>query len=291
MRLAVLADIHGNGHALEAVLEDTASQGVDQVVVLGDLSDRGPDPVACIDAVRAAADVCIRGNTDGYVIDLADGRAGSDIRSLAQYAPTRWTAGQLGDEQHSYLRKLPEQATLRFEGLPAIRFVHGSPRSPNENITKDGRWGLRVDEALRLVDEPVLMFGHTHLPLVYQHDGRLAVNPCSVGQPFNDDPRAQYVILSGEDGDWNVEQRAVDYDRAALAEAFQGSGYLAAADGFGRAAMLTSLTGHNVLLAFLLHMGEVAQAAGVDPTRIPDPLYRQGSKTFDWDHFQDGWAT
>jgi putative phosphoesterase len=288
MRLAVLADIHGNAQALDAVLADVEALGVDQIVVLGDLADRGPDPAGCIDRVREAADVCIKGNTDGYVIDLADGQADPEIEKLAQYAPTGWTANRLDEIQRATLRSLPDQQALTYPGLPAIRLVHGSPRRADEGITGDGSWGLRVDDALRLVQEPVLLFGHTHLPLIYRHDGRLAVNPCSVGQPFNDDPRAQYVILHGEDGGWRVAVRAVDYDRETLAEAYETSGFLEASGGFGRASMLTSLTGRNVLLAFLQHMGRVAKAAGVDPGRMPDPVYKQADESFEWDHYQVG---
>jgi predicted phosphodiesterase len=288
VRLAVLADIHGNAHALTAVLADVETQSVDQVIVLGDLADRGPDPVTCIERVQAAADVCIKGNTDGYVLDLADGQADPEIDWLAQYAPTRWTADRLKADQTSYLWSLPDQHVLHFDELPDIRLVHGSPRRADEAITADGSWGLRVDDALRLIDEPVLLFGHTHLPLVYQSGERLTVNPCSVGQPFNDDPRAQYAILSGADGGWQVEQRAVDYDRAALAADYESSGFLEAANGFGRAAMLTSLTGHNVLLDFLRHIRDVARTAGANPSRVPDALYRQASASFDWASQQAG---
>ena len=82
----------------------------------------------------------------------------------------------------------------------------------------------------------------------------------------------------------------MDYDRAALATAYQDSGYLAVAGGFGQASMLTALTGHNVLLAFLRHMWNIAKAAGVDPARLPDSLYEQASTSFDWDTQQTGWS-
>lgn len=281
MRIAILADIHGNYHGLDAALRDVEAVGVDRIIVLGDLADRGPDPAACVERVRETADVCLKGNTDAYVIQMADGESPPYIMTLQQYAPTRWATSQLSEEHFAYLRSLPDQHVVEEPGMPAIRFVHGSPRSANEGITSRGEFGMTPDVALALIAEAVLVFGHTHRSEDWRIDGRWAVNAGSVGQPFDRHDGAQYVVLTGEDGAWTLERREAEYDTSALEAAYRDSGYLEVAGAFGWASMMDALVGGDYLMRYVRHMGRLAREAGVDPRRIPDEVYRQADDAFE----------
>jgi hypothetical protein len=134
-------------------------------------------------------------------------------------------AAELTDEDISYIDALPADATSRL--LPHVRLVHGTPSSNNEGI---GPWtsGHSMYQHLAAIAEPVLVCAHTHRPLERHFDDGQVINVGSVGLPFNRDPRAQYVLLEGNEDRVEVEFRQVDYDRAELLSIYETSGFLAA---------------------------------------------------------------
>ncbi|TLM99308.1 MAG: metallophosphoesterase family protein [Actinobacteria bacterium] len=200
-RIALFSDVHGNTVALDAVLDDIASQGIGELYCLGDLVGYGPDPAGVIDRVRERGIPTIRGNYDDgighyrgecgcyYVTDQAK----SD--GAASYA---FTDAALGDADHEWLAALPD--TLRFDqdGVRVL-LAHGSPRKINEYLLPD-----REDKQLaRLADEAdadVVCVGHIHIPyhrILAAADGRTVhyVSSGSVGKPKDGDPRAAWVEL------------------------------------------------------------------------------------------------
>ncbi len=224
-RIAILADIHGNLPAFEAVQRDIAAIAPDQVIVNGDVINRGPQSKACLQAVRAMAWPVVFGNHEEYVLKF---RAGDLPRewNTDWWLPTRRVAEALSDEEFAYLKTLPWRHTIEVPGLPAIRVVHGSPRALNDGL---GFW-MSDDEllaAVQAVPEPVVVGAHTHRPFDRRVGARWILNSGAVGAPFNGDPSAQYLVLTGDDGQWSVEFRAVPYDRAPLYAAWERSGDLA----------------------------------------------------------------
>jgi diadenosine tetraphosphatase ApaH/serine/threonine PP2A family protein phosphatase len=224
MRIAVISDIHANWPALEAVISDFG--GVDDVICLGDVVGYGGDPVRCLDHVRGRGWLTLTGNHD---------RACADPDALGWFndeaaSAIRWTVDQLGQDRIRWLRSLPEQ-TSRL----GIRLVHASPRNPVFEYVLDTPTAAAN---LKLLLGGVCFHGHTHLPGVFQIEGRHVVhsyrlgatplagpaliNPGSVGQPRDHDPGASYGIWNTTEG--RFEFRRVPYDREAAKRSIRQAG-------------------------------------------------------------------
>ena len=221
-RIAILADIHGNVPALEAVLDDITGQAVDEVLVGGDLVGRGPEGSKVLKRIRELGLEAIGGNHEDYLLDFRRGKIPDDWRGADEWAAARWMAAELDDEDVRYIAELPFSL-----GRPGLRLVHGTPRTNREGI---GPW--TGDEALsaysREVEEPVLVCAHTHRPMLREVADGLVINVGSVGLPFNRDRRAQYAIFtSGGAHGWLAELRQVDYDLQRIFEIYETTGFLA----------------------------------------------------------------
>jgi predicted phosphodiesterase len=224
-KLAVLADIHGNKVALQAVLDDLAAEGgADQTIVLGDLAVFGPDPVGVLTLLKGREPIYhVCGNTDRYLVEKrypgGSGKPGWQTQVLASFP---WTADRLGGNGLQFLAGLPRQQRLFLTEVHSILAVHGSPHSDEENIRPD----TPEEELSQMVaDSPsfnLLLCAHTHLPVNRVVAGRRIVNVGSVGLPFDGDPRASYAIVHLQPGgDYGVEFRRVDYDvEAVVSELF-----------------------------------------------------------------------
>lgn len=235
MRLAILADIHGNLVALKAVLADLEARGgADHLIVLGDLVG-GPRPTEVIQTLIAHDAICIRGNRGDYMLDYGqhERQAPGTYRTGKQWAFLRHCYALLDDASLAYLGALPAQRRLAFPPLPPIRVVHGSPNGVSDILWPQHdaaihavylRHGIRRVESdpaklgrvMAALDEPILVCGHTHIPWCERrgmprckrqatprcrrHDDWLAVNPGSAGQSINDDPRAHYALIESVPG-------------------------------------------------------------------------------------------
>lgn len=211
MRTLVLADIHSNWTALAAIREE-----FDRCLVIGDLVDYGTDPVPCIDWVRQHATHAVRGNHDHAVAQHIPPRNGGGFRRLA--AATRpWHWEVLDASRMKYLARLPVTERCQIDGLRVL-LVHATPRDPlDEYLGMDAAaWG----ERLANVDADLVCVGHTHQPYLLDVNGRRVLNPGSVGQPRDGDPRAAYAII--EDG--RIELRRVEYDVEASIDQMRQTG-------------------------------------------------------------------
>lgn len=222
-RLAILADIHGNLPALEAVLDDIAGQGVDEVVLAGDLVGRGPQGSAVSSRVRELGLESVRGNHEDYLLDFRKGAVPEEWMSAEEWACTRWMADELSNTDIEFLDALPFSMTRGHAN--EVRIVHGSSRSYNEGI---GPWlhEAEIQEHFDSVEEPVLICAHTHRAHVWRLPQGLVVNVGSVGLPFNRDTRAQYALLERNADSWDVELKQVQYDLNQTRRAFEETGFL-----------------------------------------------------------------
>ena len=220
MRLAVLSDIHSNLAALDAVLADLdALPPVDELWVCGDIVGYGPQPNEVIERLRERGARAVMGNHDGAAIGLVDVAWFNDAAAMA----IRWTTGVLDIDSRDYLAALPERR--EESGLTA---VHGSPRDPIwEYVTSPA---IAAANMTAFATE-VCLFGHTHYPVVYAQaddslretagvagsplripEGRLMLNPGSVGQPRDGDPDSAYLVVDGDAA--TLEFRRIPYDIA-----------------------------------------------------------------------------
>ncbi|MCA9081434.1 MAG: YfcE family phosphodiesterase [Planctomycetaceae bacterium] len=211
MRILVLGDIHSNWQALSAIDEE-----FDACLVTGDLVDYGTDPLPCLDWVRRYANAVVRGNHDHAVAQRVTGRGGSGYRRLAAVVrPFHWDV--LSPQHLKFLGRLPVTQYLQ---IGELRFclVHATPRDPmDEYLGNDPeQWRQRLGG----VDADFLCVGHSHLPFHLNLEGVQVLNPGSVGQPRDGDPRASYAII--EDG--QVEMKRVAYDIDAAVAQTRASG-------------------------------------------------------------------
>jgi putative phosphoesterase len=281
MRLAILADVHGNLPALEAVLADIRQYGVDGYVVAGDLTG-GPHQVETINLLRSLDAQMIRGNADNYLLRLAAGDAPQEWWTSHQWALTRWAYRHLNRETLDLIAALPEQRAISLPGTDAVRVVHGSPQSISESIYPD-RDPATLEAALAQVAEPILVCGHTHRPWKQERDGRLALNPGAVCGPLNGKVGAQYALLTWQDHRWHIEHHHVTYDLEPLHAAFGASGLLSEGGALARAVLLSIESGRNLAGNFLSYAyGLAAQAGFKNCTVVPDDIWEQAAATWCW---------
>src|ERR1051326_5068075 len=186
MRILVVADIHGNWPALQAIREK-----FDACFCLGDLVDYALEPAPCLDWVRRHATHAIRGNHDHGVAQnvVVSGKNGFKYLSGVTRALTR---EMLSAEDIRFLGRLPISRTVSVNGSRVL-LVHASPRDPlDEYAPADVDFWRR---RLLNVSADIVCVGHTHQPYVLEVDGKIVMNPGSVGQPRDGDPRASYAII------------------------------------------------------------------------------------------------
>jgi diadenosine tetraphosphatase ApaH/serine/threonine PP2A family protein phosphatase len=218
MTLAIVADIHGNMPAFEAVVDDISAQGIDDVIVNGDMVGRGPQGDAVVQRVRALGWPCVRGNHEEYLLNFAQDRIPEEWRHAEEWAASRWMAAELSASSLDFIDDLP--FSLRRGDL---FIVHGTPTSTRRGIgpwTRDADIEPYFDGSAR-----VLVCAHTHTAMLRHLPGaRVVVNVGAVGLPFNGDDRAQYAIFR-DDG--AIELRGVEYERNDILQIYEDSGFLA----------------------------------------------------------------
>jgi predicted phosphodiesterase len=233
MRIALLSDVHGNLPAFDAVLADVEAAEPDEVWCLGDLVGYGAQPDACVERAQERCDLVLAGNHDLVVtgdIDIAD-------FSASAAAAARWTRETIGDEALTFLRGLSPSEAGRAIGL-----YHASPRDPiwEYVISTD-----QAEAGFDAQEERVGLIGHSHIALFFCRapgvrpgyaqgaqaddgleielpDGQWLLNPGSVGQPRDGDPRAAWLELDTRA--WTARWHRVDYDVGAAAAAIRTAG-------------------------------------------------------------------
>jgi len=218
MRLALFSDIHGNVRGLDACLADLGEQGgADTIVGVGDFCMDGPKPAAVLERLAEAGAVCLRGNTDRYISDVATFAAdGEDGEQLA------WQREALGEAWLAWLAALP--FALRFgNGADGLLVVHANPKTDDEHIWPDAGDDF-LERVTSGVVERTIAFGHLHLPYVRTWRDKMFVNVASAGLPKDGDARAGYAILTERSGGWQVKHRRVPFDVERTARDIEKSG-------------------------------------------------------------------
>lgn len=215
MKYAILADIHANLQALQAVLQDMKAQGCTHAVCLGDIVGYNANPKECLDIIRGMKIPCVKGNHDEYC---------STDEPLDGFNPNaaeavKWTREQLTEDDRQWLRDLP--LVLEVEGFTIVHAMLDVPH----------RWGYVFDKlaaasSFARQTTPLCFFGHTHVPVAFVKDSTVRggtyskfkvekgkqyfVNPGAVGQPRDGNSKAAYDVY--DSGERTIELRRVDYD-------------------------------------------------------------------------------
>ena len=229
MQVAIFSDIHGNRHAFEAVLADVRRSPAEELWCLGDVVGYGADPNDCCRLAREHADLCLAGNHDLAVtgdLDLGEFSTGAALAA-------RWTQEVIANDHREWLRSLKPAQPARGVGL-----YHASPRDP---IWEYVLSALLAELCLDAQPERICLVGHSHVALSFVRpegepttgaarrgdeeadlaEGEWILNPGSVGQPRDGDPRAAWLLL--DTSAWTARWRRVEYDIAGAAASIRAA--------------------------------------------------------------------
>ncbi len=223
MKTALIADVHGNLVALEAVLADIERRGAERLVCLGDVAATGPQPREVIARLRELECPVVMGNTDQWLLDAPGGDADDedeDARRIVEIDV--WVRDQLDARDMAYLRGFHPVIELGW-----LLCFHGSPRS-NRDVIVATTPEVELERMLGGHAELVLAGGHTHVQMLRRHNHSLLINPGSVGMPFerledgtfHNPPWAEYALVRRG----RIEFRRVPLDVRAVAGAALESG-------------------------------------------------------------------
>jgi len=221
MRTLIISDIHANLTALSTVLED--AKPYDRVWCLGDVVGYGPDPNECVERLRALPGLkCVRGNHDAAIL----GEIAKSAFNYEARASLEWLESKLRPQNLKWLESLEERLTV-----DEITLVHGSPRNPVWEYVLDLQ---TARENFSEFETQLCLVGHTHIPCVFHKndddleltrlfamapdvsftiDQRAIINPGSVGQPRDHDPRSSYLLHDSESGEWVYHRVKYDLEK------------------------------------------------------------------------------
>jgi predicted phosphodiesterase len=229
VRVAIVSDVHGNRQAFEAVLDAVEDGGAEELWCLGDLVGYGAEPDACVELARRHAAVCLAGNHDLAVC----GEIPFDHFTRGAELAARWTTETIVPASLAYLAGLEPQRLDEAVGL-----YHASPRDP---IWEYVLSALQAELCFDALEHRVACIGHSHVALAFSRgaglpatgetcpegtvldlaEGEWLLNPGSVGQPRDGDPRASWLLL--DTSAWTAAFHRTDYDVGAAAAAIRAA--------------------------------------------------------------------
>ena len=225
MRIALIADVHANLAALDAVLAALAAEAIDRIVCLGDVAATGPQPREVIARLRELGCPVVMGNADAFLLDPRPvGDADEDTRRIA--AIDRWCAQQLAPDDLRFLRTFRPMVELSLGNGATLLCYHGSPRSYDDVIA-----ATTAEEELRSAlaghRATVMAGGHWHFQMLRRHEDAVLLNPGSVGLAYDLLPgggarvpaRAEYAVVTAAGEALSIDLRRVPYDRDATVRA------------------------------------------------------------------------
>ena len=258
MRLALLADVHGNLPALNAVMAEMERLQPDAVILNGDLVNAVPFSAEVIDVVRRAGWMVVRGNHEFYYLDFGTERAVEGYADASRWGQLHWLVKRITPDQGAYLAMLPDDCTIYLPGTQPMRVAHGVPGRNRVGFYNEQSAAAMAAELMG-VHERTMLSAHTHVQVdrhicldvdaaadLYAdpHSGSRVtaecvdrhwhvINPGSVGLPLNGDPTAQFALLEEvpeavQPGGWQATHRRVPYDRRPALEAFFTTGMMEA---------------------------------------------------------------
>lgn len=247
MRIAVIADIHGNLPAFEAVLADLRHKHVDRLIIAGDVVNCGPDSLACWELACSLGCPILRGNHERYVA-LYNTPAGDPAWLEPQFAPVRWAAAQFSDAERPKLWQLP--AWIRLEDAPDVLIVHGSLRDDRDAVhaaTSDAELLAMFPDT----PETTIVRGHQHTAAVRLWGHKTIITAGAVGLALTGLVEAQYVILERTPQGWSIQHQSIPYDVVAAVQRFHSTGYLEEAGPVARLYMREVATSSYQIVPFL----------------------------------------
>lgn len=212
-KTAILADIHSNSLALQACIEKAIAECVQQFIFLGDYLGELAYPRKTLEILKELQNqypcVFIRGNKEDYWIAHMKNK-----EEIWEYGKTttgtlKYVYDQLTDEDIDTFEAMPITMDLKYEGLPQITVCHGSPLKVNQSMRPDYDY---IDELLKNMPSNIVICGHFHVQTDYIRKGVRVINPGAVGVALHSNGLAQFMILTGENGEWKQQFYSVPYN-------------------------------------------------------------------------------
>lgn len=266
MRIAILADIHGNLAAFEAVLAHVRQQAPDQIIIAGDLVVGAPDSAACWQLAQSLGYPIVRGNHERYVSFFGTEHAEA-IWHTEQFAPVQWAVAQFTNAERAQIAALPQ--TLGVPEAPNLLVVHASVRSDRENLppyTPDAQ----IAAMFSGVNQQWIVRGHDHLARTHAWRDKVIITTGAVGLPMDGNPAAQYLLLDGTPTGWHAQHQAVAYDLNVTLERFAATKYVEKTGVMGRLFLREAATAAPHFVPFLRLYQQWLQQAPLSLTEALD---------------------
>jgi putative phosphoesterase len=230
MRVALLSDIHGNLHALEAVLAALEQEEIDRMICLGDVAAFGPQPREVLARLRTLACPVVMGNTDAWMLDPQPHPV-RDENSTKVTDIELWCAQQLTPDDQDYVQTFQAFVELPLDDGVHLLCFHGSPHSYDDVILPTSS-DTELDRLLSGFQAIVMAGGHTHRQVMRRHREILFLNPGSVGLPIEygtagdvrNPPWVEYALVTWFTGHLSVDLRRLPYDSELVVQAARDSG-------------------------------------------------------------------
>jgi hypothetical protein len=266
LRLAVLADIHGNLPAFEAALKHAVQQKPDQIIIGGDIVIGSPDSKDCLALARSLGCPVIRGNHERYASNYGT-PGGSPLWETEQFAPLQWASAQLSEDEREWAAQLP--TSLRLPDAPDLYLVHASERDDHDSIEPHTpEADLRV--MFPTAQERYIVRSHNHYGQVRLWEKGILITNSSVGLPLDGSPTAQYLLLDQNGDGWKFQHLSVPYDLAAAARRFHETHYLSTVGAMGRLYFRELVTAAQHLVPFLRFYNQLPEKETLSLTQAVD---------------------
>lgn len=211
MRILIFSDIHSNKFALRVI----ENEKFDEAIFLGDIVDYGPNPSETLDAVKRMSRYLVMGNHDYAAAFNKDCLCSEENHELSVYTRENITLKELGKEDLQFLSSIPQSLELEIGGMNLV-VTHGSPS--NNLYGYMYPWALKKEYLRtptgRIIDEGIILVGHTHYQFLVPFNNVTILNPGSSGQPRDYDRRPSYAIINTYND--SIEMKRFDYDRQLL---------------------------------------------------------------------------
>jgi len=205
LKIVVISDIHSNLEAFLTVIANLPPH--DHILFLGDLVGYGPQPNEVVEQLQQLQPAIVLGGNHDYAVSTGDASGFSSYAAIA----VRWTRRQITPQNLDYLSNLPSSAKIELNNT-GLALFHGSPRDSLGEYIFPGISAQSARELIQRARAPLVLLGHTHMPMLYDFEGEMLANPGSVGQPRDGDQRAAFAILTLSEGKSSFEVRRVEYD-------------------------------------------------------------------------------
>lgn len=250
MRIAVVADIHSNHLAFEAVLKDIDYRDIDMISFLGDYIFGGYGSNETVDLLMCyhkqnQKHLILSGNIDELITPIEE-------NADWIYPVNKQIYKELGRERVSFLKSLPSNILIEEDGI-SIYLCHNPSEIEVFTVVDSLKRENNIPNISGLaeiandIESDVCIFGHYHLFMDEEVNGKRFICPSSVGMPFNGNPRAQYIILDLFEGNITTSRQYVEYDRLKLVEGFEEKGYFEKYPNWAMNMVTTILTAHNYI--------------------------------------------